>query len=114
MSRIHPVADSADGGLSLPSFEQLSGNRCGCRSCGFLFRSRSMFDRHRVGELGSRRCLSVREMLERGFSPDPKGYWRIPARGRGRRSLASFFDDPGEWFACQEDDVVVTRSRRVR
>lgn len=58
---------------------KLTGNRCRCAKCGTLFNSVSVFDRHRVGswqDAGKyRRCLSVDEMVARGWSQNARGFW---------------------------------------
>jgi hypothetical protein len=54
--------------------------KCLCRACNQTFRRLSTFDIHRVGPWTDRRCLSVAEMLARGFSQDSLGYWRQAAR----------------------------------
>jgi hypothetical protein len=59
----------------------LTGNRCQCPTCGEVFNSLSVFDRHRVGSFEgpasacARRCLSVVEMAARGWSRNGAGYW---------------------------------------
>ena len=57
---------------------KLTGDKCQCTACGEHFNSTYAFDRHRTGEYdhqGSRRCLSVAEMTEIGFSKTARGYW---------------------------------------
>lgn len=58
------------------------GNRCQCAGCGLLFTSTREFDRHRAGDYalpgqwqGARFCLSVAELLARGWRSDVRGYW---------------------------------------
>lgn len=66
-----------------------------CRSCSQDFGSVELFDRHRVGvhaytyseglrleppREDGRRCLSVPEMLERGWAPNARELWADPAR----------------------------------
>jgi hypothetical protein len=59
----------------------LVGNRCQCPSCGDWFNSTSTFDRHRIGPFetaqsaGARRCLTVAEMIDRGWSRNEAGFW---------------------------------------
>jgi len=56
---------------------KLRGDRCQCGACGEYFNSTYAFDLHRVGEFrdGSRRCLSVEEMRERGMVKNKLGFW---------------------------------------
>lgn len=58
---------------------RLTGARCRCARCDELFNSVSIFDRHRVGsyqERGTlRRCLSVDEMVVRGWARNARGFW---------------------------------------
>jgi len=58
---------------------RLTGSRCRCSTCGEVFNSVSTFDRHRVGawqERGAlRRCLTVYEMVIRGWSVTARGFW---------------------------------------
>lgn len=64
------------------------GKRCLCRTCGEFFNSATVFDSHRIrGE-----CLSVPEMVARGWPKNPAGFWierlhdetRAQARSRGQ------------------------------
>ena len=71
----------------------LTGSRCLCRTCGERFNSVSMFDRHRVGRVDlaapsyGRRCLTVEEMTERGYSLNAAGFWiERASHDRTRRS----------------------------
>jgi hypothetical protein len=58
---------------------RLTGSRCRCQSCGELFNSVSVFDRHRVGPWtdrgAARRCLTVAEMEARGWLRRVAGFW---------------------------------------
>jgi hypothetical protein len=58
---------------------RLTGARCRCDACGETFNSVSIFDRHRVGsyqERGAlRRCLSVDDMVVRGWARNARGFW---------------------------------------
>ena len=49
---------------------------CRCSSCGAHFGGEKTFERHRVGEMADRRCLSQLEMSAEGLNQDTKGYWR--------------------------------------
>ena len=59
----------------------LSGRACQCATCGEFFNSDTMFGRHRVGHYergstpSSRRCLSVAEMLAKGWARNRRGLW---------------------------------------
>ncbi len=71
----------------------LTGSRCLCRTCGERFNSVSMFDRHRVGRIDlaapscGRRCLTVAEMIARGYSRNASAFWiERTRRDRTRRS----------------------------
>jgi hypothetical protein len=61
-----------------------------CRSCGEDFGSVSAFDAHRVGKQehpfgpahpDGRRCLSIVELRERGWTEDGRGRWRRASDG---------------------------------
>jgi hypothetical protein len=72
---------------------RITGSRCLCRTCGEYFNSVSMFDRHRVGEYPTRRCLTPEQMLERGYSVNEAGFWIERARlDRTRRN--------GDWLVA--------------
>jgi ribosomal protein L35 len=55
----------------------LTGNRNQCTGCNEYFNHDHGFDRHRVGKQtgNQRRCLSVAEMVKKGFSKNAKGFW---------------------------------------
>jgi hypothetical protein len=71
---------------------RLTGSRCQCSRCGEYFNSVSVFDRHRIGNWEAegvyRRCLSILEMLSRGWRLNRRGFWierqRIDAPRRRR------------------------------
>ena len=52
-------------------------SRCLCAACKESFNSVAAFDMHRVGDpkKGTRRCLSVGEMYEKGMRENADGYW---------------------------------------
>ena len=54
---------------------KLSGDRCQCTACGEYFNSTYAFDKHRKGDYKARFCLSVDEMIAKGFGKNPKGFW---------------------------------------
>jgi hypothetical protein len=55
----------------------LTGHRNQCTGCNEYFNHDYGFDRHRVGKhtRNHRRCLSVAEMVTKGFSKNAKGFW---------------------------------------
>lgn len=50
-------------------------DRCKCPTCGEYFSSTYAFDQHRKGPITDRRCLTVAEMREKGFSVNATGHW---------------------------------------
>lgn len=68
------------------SGKALTGHRCQCTACGEFFNSETVFDRHRIGRFekdgipNSRRCLSVPEMLAKGWSLNRAGFWIMKQR----------------------------------
>jgi len=58
---------------------RLTGSRCRCASCGQLFNSVSVFDRHRVGGWenrgANRRCLTTPQMQAKGWRVNVRGFW---------------------------------------
>ena len=55
---------------------KLTGDRNQCQACMEYFRSSAAFSKHRTGEHGvDRRCLSPREMLQRGMEVNSAGFW---------------------------------------
>jgi len=66
----------------------LTGRRCQCCGCGEYFNGERGFDRHRIGEFGiNRRCLTVAEMIARGWYRNAAGFWamtRLDSAGRAR------------------------------
>lgn len=74
-----------------------------CLSCGERFGGVRLFDRHRVGPVGERRCLTSEAMAARGWHRDARGLWRdgrrttMPLRGatsdgKGAKSAAPHRD----------------------
>lgn len=55
-------------------------DHCRCSACGEYFNSTFAFDSHRLGNPDVRRCLSVDEMRERGFSVNAKSLWVTKTR----------------------------------
>jgi hypothetical protein len=58
---------------------KLTGNRCQCAACGEYFNRERVFDRHRIGEPGNRRCLTAAEMTARGWNRNAAGFWIMDA-----------------------------------
>ena len=54
----------------------LKGDRNQCQSCKEYFNSTGAFEGHRTGKHGvDRRCRTVDEMIERGYSKNKLGFW---------------------------------------
>jgi hypothetical protein len=56
----------------------LRGDHCHCGTCDEYFNSTYAFDMHRVGDHGmpgSRRCLTVQEMRQRGMDKNATDWW---------------------------------------
>lgn len=55
----------------------MSGPISECSGCGLVFNSPSSFDAHRIGsfEPDERRCLTMQEMLEKGFTKNDHDLW---------------------------------------
>lgn len=49
---------------------------CKCSVCGHYFGGEIAFDKHRVGDMTDRRCMSEQEMIDAGLHKDERGYWR--------------------------------------
>jgi hypothetical protein len=62
---------------SKPTRPRLRGNnQCRCSACGQLFATVWTFDRHRTGDYASgRRCLSISEMLAKGWIQNAALFW---------------------------------------
>lgn len=66
----------------------LRGDRAQCASCGHLFNSSTAYDRHRAGAIGiNRRCMTIPEMIGKGFSRNDAFYW-ITSTMKGYRAPA--------------------------
>jgi hypothetical protein len=71
---------------------KLTGRACRCAACGEYFSRERAFDRHRTGTYaapgqwqGGRRCLTVAEMMERGWRRNGAGCWTMePLDSAGR------------------------------
>lgn len=66
------------------NLRRVTTSRCCCRGCGEFFNSVSAFDWHRATPASAngtprvrsiRRCLTVKEMLSKGMTRNPRGYW---------------------------------------
>lgn len=91
----HPTPTGATGTVERRLREadeppKLRGCRCQCGGCGEYFSSEGAFDRHRVGNYaepgqwkGTRRCMTLAEMLAAGFRRNPQGFLLKPPRKRG-------------------------------
>jgi len=68
----------------------LVGHRCQCPACGEYFNHEYGFEKHRVGKFkaGHRRCLTVGEMVTKGFSKNLKGFWITEATSAARIASA--------------------------
>jgi hypothetical protein len=54
----------------------LKGDRNQCTGCNEYFNSTGSFEGHRTGKHGvDRRCRTVEEMIERGYSKNKLGFW---------------------------------------
>lgn len=55
-----------------------------CSVCHQTFGAERSFKAHRVGPLGSRRCLTGPELVDQlGLEQRPNGVWRMPAPATG-------------------------------
>ena len=62
-----------------------------CSTCGRDFGSLRAFDLHRIGpHATSRRCLSERELRERGYAPNRYGRWTILSEANREAPEAAF------------------------
>lgn len=77
---------------------KLTGNRCQCTGCGEYFNSAYTFDGHRVGLFApinrpnTRRCLTVAEMMAKGWLRNDAGFWisgKRPTLARTARAGAA-------------------------
>jgi hypothetical protein len=75
---------------------KLTGHRCQCRACGEYFSRERVFDRHRIGAHGvNRRCLTVTEMVARGWCRNTAGFWILTLLdGAGVRRIRSSHNVP--------------------
>lgn len=54
---------------------KLTGDHCQCCACKAYFNSSRAFDKHRIGDVGMRRCRTPDVMEALGMSQNAKGYW---------------------------------------
>ena len=84
---------------------RLTGSRCQCAACGEVFNSVSVFDLHRVGSWhayrSTRRCLTVIEMMARGWTKNTRRFWIQ----RKRRDLPRRIDDRGMGGGLVADQI---------
>jgi hypothetical protein len=54
-------------------------DKCWCDQCGLYFNSSGAFAKHLTGIVGTpeRRCLSVRQLRNRGWTQTASGHWRV-------------------------------------
>jgi hypothetical protein len=57
----------------------LRGAHCQCACCREYFNSTVAFDKHRMGEWTSRRCLTAKEMRAKGMLVSATGWWLTSA-----------------------------------
>jgi hypothetical protein len=50
-------------------------NLCECPTCGEQFLAPHGFDKHRVGPMDQRRCLTPDEMARRGLRRNERDWW---------------------------------------
>jgi len=73
--------------------KKLTGQRCQCAACGEFFRKVRAFEGHRVGKFGwkkvknNRRCLTPKEMKEKGMAKDSLDFWLLPASEEEKERL---------------------------
>lgn len=81
---------------------RLTGSRCQCADCGKYFGSVRGFDRHRVGKFDNpakrRRCLTLVELLARGWDRDARGFLLTPdlrrPQGHAGASISGSCNNP--------------------
>lgn len=54
---------------------KLTKHRCKCGACGRVFSRASVFDKHRAGPYGDRRCMQSTEMIANGLQM-VAGIWK--------------------------------------
>jgi hypothetical protein len=52
---------------------------CHCAACHMTFTAVGGFDAHRIGRDDARRCLTPAELTDKGYEPNDRNQWRIPA-----------------------------------
>jgi hypothetical protein len=60
---------------------KLTGRKCQCPTCFECFKSEAAFNKHRVGKIEKRRCLSLKAMEKRGMLVRD-GFWILGADSR--------------------------------
>lgn len=99
---------------------RLTGCRCECPTCLEQFGSVRAFDRHRVGSFASpgtfqhhRRCLSPTEMLEAGWTRNPKGQWLAPDARRAGAPISGHAQEAATSVALGSVDGLLASPRSV-
>ena len=68
----------------------LTGATCECAACGERFSRERSFDRHRLGSIGARRCLSSAEMIALGWVRNARDCWvSEPMRSAARARISA-------------------------
>jgi len=78
-----------------------SGQRCECCACHEYFNKNYTFDAHRVGSFGAkntRRCLTVKEMEDRGFTKTQDDYWLAPITEKDKEYFKKRWQKAGDPF----------------
>ena len=57
--------------------------------CGQDFGTRTAYERHQVGRGAKRRCLTVEELKNRGWSLDGRGRWRRSHQDASKRNYVT-------------------------
>ena len=73
-------------------FNYESGQRNECCACGEYFAKNSTFTNHRIGSFkhDTRRCMTVKEMLDKGFSKSQTDFWLSPVREENKGYFRRF------------------------
>ena len=97
----------------MPMNLPITEHRAECPACLECFNSDSAFDRHRVGSYGDpsdpRRCLSVPQMIAKGFTTNLQGYWI-----RHKRSIGTSSRKPAPRTPTATTPCLSPRPRRCK
>ena len=78
----------AGAGNGIPR-RRLRGDRNQCPTCHEYFNSTKAFEQHRTGRFsGTRRCLTVSEMLDKDFHKTTDDFWLCPVLAKDRERLS--------------------------